>query len=363
MHIQFPDYENSIVNLACSILAHYGIESENPTLPLADAVLSHRYRNIVLILLDGMGYHSVKEHLHKDSFLNKHFLGTYSSTFPPTTVAATTAVESGLCPSQSGWLGWTGYFPELERNMVYFFGFDPDTGEDIGGRDCAKKLRPYINIREKIREKGYGAHYIAPFVEPYPSDFTFFLEEVKLLCEMKGEKFIYAYWDEPDHTMHDEGVHTEHIGEIMREIEEKLSHFVTDLNDTLVLITADHGHINVKQKNLTDYPDLCATLLRMPSIEPRAVNFFIKDGMHDEFCVLFQKYFKDEFLLLSREEVLLRELFGKGMRPEFPSMLGDYLAVGISDTVISNSPCDFLGAHAGLTKEEMTIPLFAIERK
>lgn len=33
MKIQYPDYENSIANLACSVLKAFGAEAEHATLP------------------------------------------------------------------------------------------------------------------------------------------------------------------------------------------------------------------------------------------------------------------------------------------------------------------------------------------
>ena len=66
MNIKYPDYKNSIANLACSILKYYGIEPPNPTLPQADMLLDRKYQNIVVILLDGMGTSSLEKHLPKN---------------------------------------------------------------------------------------------------------------------------------------------------------------------------------------------------------------------------------------------------------------------------------------------------------
>ena len=119
MEILYPDYDNCIANLACSMMKHFGVEPPNPTLPLVDGLLDKRYKNVVVLLLDGMGNNIIEANLAPDGFFRSHLAGTYSSVFPPTTVAATTAMDSGLFPVQSAWLGWTGYFPEIDRNVVY----------------------------------------------------------------------------------------------------------------------------------------------------------------------------------------------------------------------------------------------------
>ena len=66
--IRYPDYHNCIASLACSLLQYYGINPPNSTLPQADALLQKKYKNIVLLLLDGMGMNILKKHLSKDSF-------------------------------------------------------------------------------------------------------------------------------------------------------------------------------------------------------------------------------------------------------------------------------------------------------
>ena len=46
--------------------------------------------------------------------------------FPPTTVSAATALETGLYPSQSGYLGWSIYWPYLKQNIAVFTNLTDD---------------------------------------------------------------------------------------------------------------------------------------------------------------------------------------------------------------------------------------------
>lgn len=362
MNIKYPDYRNCIANLACSLLQYYGITPPNPTLPQADALLQKDYKNVVLLLLDGMGNNILQKHLSQDGFFRRHLTSVYSSTFPPTTVAATTAADSGLFPNQSGWLGWTGYFDKIDRNIVYFFSIDDDTGEQLD-YNVAHTYVPYESIRDKIKKSGTSTHYLAPFVKPFPKSYAAFCEEIQRLCSTENRKYIYAYWDEPDATMHKTGVDGDDIRQILADIEKNTEQLADRLQDTLLLITADHGHINVRNKFITDYPDIMECLIRLPSIEMRALNFFIKDGMQEPFSQTFNRHFGESFLLLSKEELIEKQLLGCGNNhAELDSMLGDYLAVAVGDIAIGNVPNHFKGNHAGLTVEEMEIPLIAITR-
>ena len=107
MEIKYPDYNNSIVNLACSVIKHYGAENHHETLAIFDNYLEKNYKNVVVMLLDGLGVDALENHLDKGSFLRRHFVSEISTVFPPTTTAATTSVESGLTPKEHGWLGWS----------------------------------------------------------------------------------------------------------------------------------------------------------------------------------------------------------------------------------------------------------------
>jgi len=358
-----PDYDRGIANLACSVLAHYGVTPPNATLAAADALLHRRWRNVVVLLLDGMGVTILQNHLSPEGFFRRHLRTEYSSTFPPTTVAATTAILSGLTPNQSGWLGWTGYFPQLDRNIVYFLNKDNDTGESIAEYHAAGRFVPYVKITDRIRSAGYEAYELASFLPPQPKTYDDFCAEIERLCSRDGEKYIYAYWNEPDKTMHEKGVDGPEIGLLIQRLEERTARLAEALQDTLLMITADHGMIHARCHVLTDDPDVLDCLVRPPSIESRAVNFFVKDGMQAAFEEAFHKHFGSDFRLMRKAEVLAEKLFGPGENhPALEGMLGDYLAVATGDATLRMVDKGYLGEHAGMTEEEMTIPLIAVSK-
>ena len=219
MKILYPDYNNSIANLACSILSYYGVGSANKTLPLADKFLKSKYKNVVVLLLDGMGKNIIESNLSADGFFRSNLKGIYSSTFPPTTVAATTAIESGLFPNQSAWMGWTGYFKEIDKNVNYFTNIDNDTGEQAAIFNVPYTYCPYTNICDKIKDKGTLAYCVAPYSEPFPKTYEELCNEIKRFCDLDGRKYIYSYWYEPDGTMHETGCFSKKSKKILQEIE------------------------------------------------------------------------------------------------------------------------------------------------
>ena len=386
-----PDYRNCLVNLANSILKKFGAETTADTFPAADAFLARNYRNVVLLLLDAMGTSILEKHLAENGFFRSHLQKTYDSVFPPTTVAATTSVLSGLCPNEHGWLGWDLFFPALNKNVTVFTNREQMTEKENAapaglnqphggkwGMDSLAEPRPaadfnagfrylpYRNIVDRINAAGGRACVSMPYMPPFPDTLEKVLARVKGLCGEPGKKFIYAYWNEPDATMHRTGTMSAETHDMVVSIEEKVRELAADLSDTLLLITADHGHMDSRNLCILDYPDVLKCLVRMPSIEPRALNLFVRKECIGTFPEIFRKHFGNDFLLLTREEALKEKLFGTGKeRPGLRDMIGDYVAVSVSDSTLFNTHYEaqcMRGGHAGLTAEEIRIPFIVVEK-
>ena len=373
--IQRPDYSNSIVNLSCSVLKYFKVPNvRHSTLQEADKLLEERMpRNVVVLLFDAMGISILERHLSKDSFTRLHVIKTISSTFPPTTVAATTAVNSGLTPLETGWLGWISYFREIDDNIVTFF----NTLQTDGDRQAAPNHLtyshvPYKTLSMQIRETNPDVNCMAcsPF-KTHPIDPTIITKSVRenmdnilRLSKQPGPHMLYGYWPDPDHMMHELGVDDPRITPILQEIDTNLQYLYENMDktDTLVFCIADHSQINAKWFCLCDYPDIQAILKHQHSIEARCASFMVKDGKQEDFVKLFRKHFKDHFLLMTHDEFLSSGLLGSGVpHPRTDGFVGDFVAVATDEYCIgeTHEDSEMIGIHAGLTKEEMEVPLIA----
>ena len=73
--ITYPNYDRSILSIASSVLNHFGVKDcQHKTLPEFDELLSKGYKNIIVMLFDGLGVSAIKEHLNENDFLRKHFV-------------------------------------------------------------------------------------------------------------------------------------------------------------------------------------------------------------------------------------------------------------------------------------------------
>ncbi len=365
MMLKYPDYKNSILNLINSIEKDFGITNDHPTLAAADFILANKYRNVVLMVFDAMGSRNLETLLPPDSFLRSHLVQELTSVFPPTTTAATTTLESGLAPSEHGWLGWSLYFPEVADNVNLFINTDYED-KPVADYNVVNQYLPYKNVVEKINELSQArAESVSYFGSYHIECYEEIPEAVEALCKEEGRHYLYTYWHEPDASMHEKGITSEEAAAWVQRINNDLEELSHKLEDTVLFVTSDHGHMNSKNKYIGDYPDIMDTLKWMPSIEPRALAFYVKEGREVEFETIFLRHFGGDFILLPKQEVIDQRLFGKGNpHPRFEEFLGDYLAIAIGEVSLFYKRADaekFIGVHAGLTDFEMMVPMIVIK--
>lgn len=364
--LKYPDYNNSILNFINSIEKDFGVKNDHPTLTVADTILAKKFRNVVVMVFDAMGSRNLEQLLPPDSFLRSHMVQEITSVFPPTTTAATTTLESGLSPAEHAWLGWSMYFPEVADNVNIFINTNYED-EPVADYNVAKRYLPYKSVIEKINELSQArAESVSYFGSYHTESYEEILEAVEALCKEEGRHYLYTYWNEPDTSMHEKGITSEEATAWVQRINKDLEELSGKLQDTVLFIISDHGHIDSTNKYIGDYPDIMDTLKWLPSIEPRALAFYVKEGREIEFETTFLRHFGGDCILLPRQEVIDQRLFGKGKaHPRFEEFLGDYLAIAIGEVSIFYTRKDterFIGVHAGLTDREMMVPFIVIER-
>lgn len=364
------DLDHSILALSNSILRYYGVENEYKTLNILDNVLAENFKNVVFLILDCFGKNIIEQHLAPQDFLRRNVCEYISTTFPPTTASATITFHSGLPPIKSGWLGWMNYFPQYGRVIENFRNVDFYTDEKLTTPHPAETILKYKTIYEKITEQNSEVEYhkIFPaFIEGGVESFAEMCERVEQTTKASQKrKIISAYWTEPDHTIHYNGVTSAAVHEIVAELNRQIEELAAKLEDTLIIISADHGAIDVEEKIINEHPDLCDTLRLPPTIETRVISFFVKDGENEKFESLFKQYYGDDFALYTKSEFLASHILGYGKpHPMIDSFLGEYVAIATGNLSLNYNSGKrelklFVATHAGYSVEEMTVPLILI---
>lgn len=360
--IVFPDYKNCIANIPNSVLKYFGAEPAGDSLPLLDNYLEDEYKNVIVMVLDGLGSSVLVWNRESDSFLRNHHVKSIDSVFPTATVAATTSLMTGLQPCEHAWLGWDVYYKDLDKNVTVYSNTIQGSKKQAADYHVASTLTPNKTVFDRLKEAGVASYLISPYVDPKPETLEEMLNMAKDLCAQPEKKYIYIYSPSPDDLLHKYGganERTDRLEEYLEDVEQKLSEFTSDMKDTLLVVTADHGHHSTEMSQLEDHPELIDCLERMPSIEPRMISFFVKKGRKRDFTKQFNQIYGEHYDLWTKEQALRFKIFGTGNENEkFRDMLGDYLAIATGDvTIVAIKKVKWLSAHGGAYQSEMKVPV------
>lgn len=367
MQIIKPNYKNSILGIPASLLNYYGINANYDSIKELDEVLHSKPKNIVYIILDGMGINIMNTCLKKKSFFSSNLKKQITSVYPSTTVCATTALHSGLSGYESGWIGWHLYFKKFNESVELFSNQTYFTRKNV---DIYQEMH-YQTIYEKIIEKKPDVLYSRIYPKKAGGEFENFddmCQAVKKICENDKKNLISFYYNEPDHVLHKKGTCSDDLKLILSEIEDKLKNLYSSLDDTIFIITSDHGHTDVEVINLYTDKELINFFSYPPSGEFRSVHFHVKKGMNQKFKKYFTENYGKDFLLYSKKDFFESGILGNNQKNEnLDNLTGDFIAVAINNKSLvyiteEMKPRNLLSDHAGLTTDEMLVPLIIINK-
>ena len=229
-----PNYKNgSVVNLMSSISKSLGDEPQyEPLQTLTSAELSAS-RNIVLLVIDGLGYEYLMKH-GQDSILHEHLRGKMTSVFPSTTAACVTTFATGVAPQQHAVTGWFVHLKEL-GTVSAILRFKPRNGGASFSRAKVKPEKIFNQklLSTKIRAKSYTimpkklvksdynrATAGKTKLIPYRNLKGFFKTIRKVIRSNNKQKYIYAYWPEFDTLSHKHGNNSQQVAAHFKELDQ-----------------------------------------------------------------------------------------------------------------------------------------------
>ena len=190
----FPNYDNSLTSVANSILKEFKVPTFHNSLELLDNYLAKKdYKNIIIILYDGMGSNILKRNLKEDSFLLKHKITDINSVFPATTTAATTTLKTGLNPVEHGWLGWDLYFKNEDEIVTMFTNEIKDTNTLYSEDSLALKYYPYTSIFDLINKTNNKAIEISHYSDNSYTDLEDMHNKIIKISPIKLDKNNYPH--------------------------------------------------------------------------------------------------------------------------------------------------------------------------
>lgn len=350
--------EFNSVNTVQSIKRYYGLNTEHESNKNLDVLFNEKKpKHVVLMCLDGFGY----SFLPHTPFLRGNVLQKVDTVFPPTTASATITLQTGLYPCEHGWIGWSQYFEEFDDVIELF------SGNGFYNQNS-------YNYDEVIKDIKFDAFYnyvpnskifFPPADKFIPNNYNSISDQFKAVkkhMDSNDTTFSYVYWAEPDTTLHKEGSKSKVVHDLLLDIDTQIKETIDLFEDTLVIITADHGHIDNEKFKFSEFEGLEECFSKKPSIEPRFTNFFIKPDFKTQF-ELAVKPLLPYFDLYTKEEFKNADFFNNGkMHPKLDKFLGDYVLIATDKYILELKDKFYASAHAGCTELEMEIPLITIER-
>lgn len=384
----FPDYQGgSIANLMASIaLAMGGWETGYRPVERLDAERLGQTRNLVLLVVDGLGYLHLKEQA-PDSTLFGHCIGSLTSVCPSTTATAIPTFLTGLPPQQHGLTGWFTYFAEAGAIVTILpyttrLGRMPIDDRLLSPRQLSGTLPLYDRLSAQshlvIPEWIAGTAFNRAFTGkarlcPYRGGLQGLFKGIRGAVDAGRERnFVYAYWPEFDSLAHEHGVGSSEVAVHLAALDRGFAELVERLQgtDTLLLVTADHGFIDTtpaRTLHLSDHPQLAETLMMPLCGEPRLAFCYV----HPDRTEAFERYITERLdkavRLCPSEQLLEQQRFGLGEpHPRLRDRIGHYTLLMqdnyiITSTLAGERPLHHIGVHGGLSPQEMYVPLISLD--
>ncbi|NIP73365.1 MAG: alkaline phosphatase family protein [Gammaproteobacteria bacterium] len=378
-----PDYRGGgIVNLISSIVAGCGGE---PLAPLLDALSPRelRGRNVVLMVLDGLGHKFLGR--HPESFTHRHLRARLTSVLPSTTATAITTFMTGLAPLQHGLTGWFTYLREL-GGVATVLPFRPRHG---GPSYAAAGIDPRAVFHwPPVADRMASDPHIVSASFIVDSDYSrctggrarrhgyrnleeFFAATARLVRGASRPTYVYAYWPDLDRLCHEQGTTSAAVEQHFGQLDAGLRRFSEAVagTDTVVVVSADHGVLDTDPEHtihLEDHPRLARTLTLPLCGEPRLAYCYVRPRYQRQF----EDYVRGELpeccTLLPSEQLIEEGLLGDSEpHRELGHRIGDYALLMrdryvIKDRLLGETPFDQVGVHGGASAAEMYVPLLVL---
>jgi predicted AlkP superfamily pyrophosphatase or phosphodiesterase len=371
------DGRGSLADVVPSLLCGLGVAGFTDRFGLDPA------RAVCLLLVDGLGWHALRQHRADAPFLTSLTAGREPITagFPATTAASVATIGTGMPVGEHGIVGYTFATPDGEllnalswhthgggRQVDLRERFIP---EDIQPRPTALQRAAAAGVRVTMavphahRDTGLnraalrGAHFqgVHALGDLASSALAAISGSERSLC--------YAYHGDLDLLGHVSGVGSLawrlqliHVDRLAAAIAEGLP------PGAALVVIADHGMVTVPEHGRLDFdtePSLQAGV-RLLGGDPRARYVYTEPGATDDVRSAWRELIGDRAWIRTRDEAIAAGWFGPVVEPHIRDRIGDLIVAARTDFAIVQSRVtprmsQLIGHHGSLTADEQLVPL------
>jgi len=332
-------------------------------------------RQILLLVLDGLGWLQLRDRTEVAPTLTDMAGGPITTVAPSTTAAALTSISTGLPPGEHGVVGYRiavgGSSGPPHGEILNALRWSTGNGDARRRHDprlfqpCEMfgSQRPPVVTRAQFADSGFTAAHLSD------TRLLGYADRVGLVDQVLGafareEPFVYAYWDDIDRTAHEFGL-AERYNDELAACDAMVAELLHRLPaGTAVVVTADHGQVHVGER-LIHLPEEVTGLVDGQSGEARFRWLHSRPGAASDLLAAAHQAFDHVGWVRSVDEVLSAGWLGDRVTSTARGRLGD-VAVVARDPVAFVDPAEvssieLIGRHGSLTAAEMLVPaVFAL---
>ncbi|MEE1620240.1 nucleotide pyrophosphatase/phosphodiesterase family protein [Zafaria sp. J156] len=371
----------------------YGSASLGEVLPSAAAVLGvpgyantlglPPARRVCVVMADGLGSALLKSRGGHAPFLRRHLeTGRHlDAAFPTTTAASLATLGTGLPPGRHGIVGYDVLDPAGPRvvNMLGGWPSDLDPAawqphrtvlEDAAGHvHVATVSLPQFDGSSLTRAALRGGEFAAAKTAQAR------VRRASEILAAHERVLMYCYWNELDKAGHRHGSASLEWGEQLEELDAAMRTLAARLPaGTLLLLTADHGMVDVPERHRIDYsltPELVDGVA-LTAGEPRCVQLHVEPGLsaggRERLVGAWRAALGPRAWILERHEAVAHGFFGDVDADVLPR-IGDLLVLPSVPELalydgrrVAPRAFEMVGQHGSVTRAERVVPLLTLAR-
>src|SRR5258708_25859608 len=367
--------------------------------------MPRRFDKVILLFVDGFGWRFFERYADKYPFLSRFksegIVSKLTSQFRSTTAAHTTTIHTGLPVGESGVFEWFYYEPQLDRIIApLLYSFAGDKGRETlrKAKITPEALFPQQNLYRRLLDQGVQSYAFqhrdytpSPFsdvvlagahVSPYKTLSEALINLSDAVIGETQRAYFYLYFDGIDTIGHIYGPSSRQFDAEVDTFFTALERLLHDslngrLRNTRLLITADHGQIEVSP-DTTIYlnrqvPSLATMIkvnrqgdLLVPAGSARDMFLYILDERLDEAHALLAQQLAGHADVCYVRDLIEQGMFGPRPPSEtFLKRVGNLVILPYKHETVwwyekGKHEQNFFGHHGGLTREEMETPLLAL---
>lgn len=369
-----PAYaDGSLASVLPAVAGALGVDS--PVIP-ATPLTFPACRRAVVVLVDGLGADQLARRGGHAPFLRSLLPQglRLPAGFPSTTATSMGSFGTGLPPGAHGLLGYEVLVPGEDRT------FNELSWE---GGPRPETWQPHPTVFETVATEGVGVTRVGP---------AFFDGSGLTRASQRGGAFraadslagrvdatlqrlrserrslVYLYWGELDKAGHTHGPDAWEWGLELEHIDGELRRLAASVpDDTAVVVTADHGMVDVPFGNRIDLVDEPALRegVRHVGGEPRALHLYCETGAVDATLARWRGRLGDDAWISTRAASVEAGWFGP-VEERNRARIGDVVVALRAGVAVVDSQrmrprlLALKGLHGSLTEDEVAVPVLVL---